>query len=328
MKSESRKGFKKNQSGRVTAFGILILIMLLISIYELGVIYADWNQIRMIGLKIRVLNEQRLPVSDVSFTINGAFAGFSNLDGKFTASISEAGEVEISARKKPFEDIDTTITLGEDGSSVVFSMNRPYATLTVVTLDEEGGPLKDVDIAVEGKDQGRTGEDGGIEISKFIHIFDTIGVSFKKNGYDEVSEQIYLSEVNNIDSFTMVKSVVASRPAPTPPPKPKAEPQYQTYVNRASGYLDRAIAGESKYFGRALTEIEKAIKARPKSIPAKQLKVEILFNFAKSLRDSNLPYEAANRLGEALKMYRDIPQDPLYNEVYRLKAEIDKELGG
>ena len=51
-----------------------------------------------------------------------------------------------------------------------------------------------------------------------------------------------------------------------------------------------------------------------------------LFNFAKSLRDSNLPYEAVNRLGEALKMYRDIPQDPLYDQVDKLKMEIERDL--
>ena len=135
-----------------------------------------------------------------------------------------------------------------------------------------------------------------------------------------------VADIIQVDSFTMVKKTAPARPVATTPPKPKPEPDFQTYVNRASNYLDRAISGESKYFGRALTEIEKAIRAKPKSLLAKQLKVEILFNFAKSLRDSNLPYEAVNRLGEALKMYRDIPQDPLYDQVDKLKMEIERDL--
>jgi tetratricopeptide (TPR) repeat protein len=153
-----------------------------------------------------------------------------------------------------------------------------------------------------------------------------VDVKLSKSGFDELSENIYLSDVNHIDSFALVKRAAPARPAAAAPPKPK--PDFQTYVNRASNYLDRAISGESKYFGKALNEIEKALRAKPRSLLAKQLKVEILFNFAKSLRDSNLPYEAVNRLGEALKIYGDLPQDPLYEQVYRLKIEIEKELGG
>jgi tetratricopeptide (TPR) repeat protein len=326
MKIDFRKGAKNSQSGRVTAFGILILIMFLITIYELGVIYADWNRIRMIGLNIRVLNEQRLPVSDVSFSINGDFAGFTNMEGKFKALISEPGDIEITARKNPFDDIDTTIALKEEGSDLILTMNRPFATLTVVTMSETGEPLKDVGVFVQSKNQGSTGEDGSITISKSLHIHDTVDVKFSKSGFDELSENIYLSDVNHIDSFALVKRAVPSRPAVAAPPKPK--PDFQSYVNRASNYLDRAISGESRYFGKALTEIEKALRAKPRSLLAKQLKVEILYNFAKSLRDSNLPYEAVNRLGEALKMYGDLPQDPLYDQVVKLKMEIEKELGG
>jgi hypothetical protein len=185
---------------------------------------------------------------------------------------------------------------------------------------------------MEGKDQGRTGDDGSMTISEAVHILDTVDVKLSKSGFDDLTEDLYLADIEHVDSFTMIKQIAPTRPAsttqPKPKPKPKPKPDFQSYVNRASNYLDRAISGETKYFGRALTEIEKAIRARPKSIPAKQLKVEILFNFAKSLRDSNLPYEAVNRLGEALKMYRDIPQDPLYDQVVRLKTEIERELGG
>ena len=183
-------------------------------------------------------------------------------------------------------------------------------------------------MTAEGKDLGQTGEDGSLIISKSLHIDDTVDVKLSKSGYDDLSENIYLADLSQMDSLIMSKKTAPSRPTTTTPPKPKSQPSFQTYMNRASNYLDRAISGDSKYFGKALNEIDKAIGVRPRSMPAKQLKVEILYNFAKSLRESNLPYEAINRLGEALKMYRDIPQDPLYNEVDKLKREIEKELGG
>jgi hypothetical protein len=329
MKYPSSKGLKVSQRGRVSAFGIMIIIMLFITIYELGVIYADWNKIKMIGLNIRVLNEQRLPVSDVSLTVNDNFAGFTNMEGKVMALISQPGDVRINVRKKPFDEIDTTMNVGNEGLDVNFTMNRPYSTLTIVAVGETGEPLQDVGVVAEGKNLGQTGEDGSLIISKSLHIDDTVDVKLSKSGYDDLSDNIFLVDISHVDSFTMVKRAAPAspaRPAPTAPPKPRDD--FQSYVNRASNYLDRAISGDSKYFGKALNEIDKAIRARPRSMPAKQLKVEILYNFAKSLRNSKLPYEAVNRLGEALKMYRDIPQDPLYNEVDKLKREIEKELGG
>jgi len=313
----------------------MIIIMLFITIYELSVIYADWNKIKMISLNIGVFNEQRLPVSDVSLTVNDDFAGFTNMEGKVVALIPKPGDVRISVKKKPFDEIDTTMTVGEDGLDVNFTMNRPYSTLTIVTVGETGEPLQDVGVVAEGKNLGQTGEDGSLMISKSLYINDTVDVKLSKSGYDDLSENIFLVDISHVDSFTMLKMAAPTspaspaspaRPAATAPPKPRDD--FQTYVNRASDYLDRAISGDSKSFGKALNEIEKAIRARPRSIPAKQLKVEILYNFAKSLRNSKLPYEAVNRLGEALKMYRDIPQDPLYNEVDKLKREIERELGG
>lgn len=305
------------------------MIMVFIAVYELGVIYADWNRVKMINVRIKVLNEQLLPVSDVSFSVNDEFVGFSDLNGKITAPVSKPGEVRITAKKKPFDDIDTTVAVGEEGTDVVFSVRRPFASLTITAVNEAGEPMTDVNVSLDGNDRGRTGEDGSLKLADFVRIQDTADVKLSKSGYDDVSEDIYLVDLNQADSLIMIKQTAPSpRPTKTTPPKPKPEPSFQTYVNRASGYLDRAISGESKYFGRALTEIEKAIRLNPKSLLAKQLKVEILYNFAKSLRESNLPYEAANRLGEALKMYRDLPQDPLYNEVYKLKSEIDRQLGG
>ncbi|UCE65135.1 MAG: hypothetical protein JSU85_09665 [Candidatus Zixiibacteriota bacterium] len=299
--------------------------MFLITVYELSVIYADWNRIRLIPLNIRVLNDQRLPVHDVSFTINNDFIGFTNMDGKITALIAKPGEIRIIAKKKPLDDIDTTILLEDAGSKVVFSMIRPYSSFQVVAVNESGEPLEGVGVNVDGESYGQTGDDGVLTITEAVRMLDTIDVKLSKSGFEDFSENIFLAEINYIDSLVMVQRTAPSRPAVTTPPKPRVD--FQTYVNRASNYLDRAISGESKYFGKALTEIEKAIRARPNSLLAKQLKVEILLNFAKSLRDSNLPYEAVNRLGEALKMYRDIPQDPLYNQVDKLKMEIERELG-
>jgi len=333
MTGELRRKSWNNQAGRITIFGFMILIMSIITIYELSVIYADWNRIKMIPLQIAILSDARLPIPGVGVTINKDYIGQTDNNGKLTALISEAGKINVKVMKKPLADIDTTIFLEDTGTNVVFSMNRPYATLRIVTLNESGEPLGNVGISVDNKNRGQTGEDGSLEIAETVHVLDSIDVRLSKSGFNDLSKQIYLADAAQSESFTMTKKTASSpgispAPAPSPaisPAPPSSTPDFQTSYNLASRYLDRAISGQPKYFGQALNEIDKAISIRPKQLQAKQLKVEILYNFAKSLRDSGLPREAANRLGEALKLYGEIPRDPLYNEVQKLKAEVDKK---
>jgi tetratricopeptide (TPR) repeat protein len=127
-----------------------------------------------------------------------------------------------------------------------------------------------------------------------------------------------------IDSLTM-KVVEVKKVEKKPKPVP-VKPEFQSHFELANNYLDKAISGQAKFYGSSLREIDKAIAARPKSLPAKQLKVEILYNFAQSLKESKLLREASNRCEEALKLYNQIPQDQRYDEIQKLKSEIDKSM--
>lgn len=318
------KSLRNDQSGRIAALGVVIIIMFIVTVFELSIIYADWNRINLIPLNISIINDLHLPVPGVGLTIDREFIGQTGLDGEIQALISESGEVHLNAKKNPFNDLDTTIFVGDDGINIILSMNRPYAILKIIASDESGVPLEGVGIALNKEEVGKTGKDGGLTIIETVRLLDSIDVKLSKAGYKDLSEDIYLTDFNHAGTFTMVKGATPSRSVKSTPSKPK--PSFQSHFGLANSYLDRAIAGQPKYFGRALKEIDKAIGIRPKYLLAKQLKVEILFNFAKSLRDSNLTYEAANRLGEALKIYRNIPQDALYNEVDKLKMEMDKKL--
>jgi hypothetical protein len=195
--------------------------------------------------------------------------------------------------------------------------------MTIIPLDKSAEPLSNVEInSPEGK-IGQTDEEGKITATDSFYILDSVDVKLSKKGYKDLSQTIVISELQQTASFTMVKRTT---PSPKPPPASSPKSDFQTHFNLANRHLDRAISGESKYFGKALNEVDKALGFRPRYQLAKQLKVEILFNFAKSLRDSKLLYEAANRCGEALKIYNEIPEDHLYNEVQKLKNEIDKKL--
>jgi hypothetical protein len=278
----------------------------------------------LIPVKITVNNDLRFPIAGAAVTIDENYIGQTDELGQLTAFLSKPGQVQIVVKKKPFDDIDTTILAQSNARSIALSMHRPYSALTVVVLDESGQPLDGVDIESEEKNIGKTGEDGRFTANESFRILDSVYVKLSKKGYRDSSQDILLSELEQTASFTMVKGATPP-PATKPPPSPP-KPDFQTHFDLANRYLDRAISGESKYFGRALNEIDKAIAIRPRYQLAKQLKVEILFNFAKSLRDSNLLYEAANRCGEALKVYQEIPQDQMFYEVQKLKAEVDEKL--
>ena len=324
-KIELYKHLHHNQSGRVTFFSILVLIMFLISVYELSVIRRDWKKVNSISLKISVFDDLRSPISGVSIEIDKKYIGQTDAKGDLTTLLSKPGKIEIAAKKEPLNAIDTTIILKDDESRIAFAMARPFSTLMLTALDKSGKPLQNAEVYLGRNSFGETDASGMLAISDTLHLFDSVYVKIIKNGFNDALKSIYLAAATQADSFTLTEKTTPSPSAP-PPPTPTPQPDFQSHYDLANRYLDRAIGGESKYFGRALSEIDKAISARPGYPAAKQLKVEILFNFAKSLQNAGLLLEAANRCNEALKIYREIPEDPLKGEVQKLKAEIDEKL--
>jgi tetratricopeptide (TPR) repeat protein len=326
-KIELHKHLRNNQSGRVTFFSIIILIMFIISAYELNIIRRDWKKVNSISLKISVLDDLRSPISGVSIEIDKKYVGQTDARGDLTALLSKPGKIQIAAKKEPLNAIDTTIVLKDDESRIAFSMTRPYSTLMITALDKSGKPLQSAEVYLGRSSFGETDANGMLTVPDTLHLFDSVYVKIIKKGFNDVLKSLYLAAATQADSFTLTEKTAPSASAPAPStPAPAAQPDFQSHYDLANRYLDRAIGGESKYFGRALSEIDKAISARPKYPAAKQLKVEILFNFAKSLQNAGLLLEAANRCNEALKIYREIPEDPLMGEVQKLKAEIDEKL--
>jgi hypothetical protein len=316
-----------NQSGRVTFFGILIVLMLIISFYGLNTIHSDWNKIKLIPIKVRIANELRRWIAGVDITIDNQFMGQTNDLGEITALIDKPGNIHIVAQKQPYHPLDTTISLPDKGLDVSFLMSKPFAALQIVALNGSGEPIKDAKVLLNKNEFGQTDENGSLLVNNTLHLLDSVEVRLSKDGFENQVGHVYLADVNQKADYTMVKKTAATVAAPIPKPKPPApKPDFQSHYDLANQYLDKAIAGDSKFYGRALSEINTAINASPKHIPAKQLKVEILYNFAKSLRDSKLYNEAANRCGEALKVYKEIPEDQMFNDIQKLKTEIDKKL--
>jgi len=313
-----------DQSGRVTFFSILIILMLIITFYGLNTVRSDWNQIKLIPVKVRIANELRSWITGVDVAIDNQFKGRTNEMGEVTALIAKPGNIHIVAQKYPYRTLDTTISLSDNGLDASFSMYKPFAALQINALTESGEAIKDANIVLNKKEFGRTDENGSLSIRETLRLLDSVEVKLNKEGFENLIEYVYLADTSQESSYTMVKKAA---PAPSKPkPKPKPKPDFQSHFDLANRYLDKAIAGDIKSYGRALNEISAAISSRPKYVPAKQLKVEILYNFAKSLRDSKLLNEAANRCGEALKVYKDIPQDQMFQEIQKLKTEIDKKL--
>lgn len=314
-----------SQSGRVTFFGILIVLMLIIAFYGMNTIHSDWNRIKQIPLKIRIANDFRQGIAGVEINIDRQFIGQTNELGEIMASLGQPGNIHITAQKPPFHPLDTTISLTDNGLNISFVMNKPSAALQIVALSEAGEPIRNANIVLNKKDFGQTDENGSLSVST-LHLLDSIEVKLSKDGFETRIDNIYLADANQMASFTLAKKEIAAAPVKPDKPASTPQPEFQAHFDLAGQYLDKAISGDTKFYGRALSEINAAISSRPKYVPAKQLKVEILFNFAKSLRESKLLNEAANRCGEALKVYKDIPEDQMFQEVQKLKAEIDKKL--
>jgi tetratricopeptide (TPR) repeat protein len=299
--------------------------MLIITYYGLSTIRSDWNKIKMIPVKVRITNDLRLWIAGVDVTIDNEPVGQTNELGEVTALIAKPGNIHILARENPYHPLDTTISLSDKGLDISFLMSKPFAALKIIALTESGEPVKDANIVLNKKEIGKTDESGSLLISETLHLQDSVEVRLSKDGYENRVDHIYLADASQNAGYTMVKKTTPATP-PKPTPKPAPTPDFQSHYDLANQHLDKAIAGDAKFYGRALNEINTAISSRPKYVPAKQLKVEILYNFAKTLRDSKLYNEAANRCGEALKVYRDIPEDQMFLDIQKLKGEIDKKL--
>jgi len=298
--------------------------MLIVTLYGLNVIYSDWEEIELIPLKIRITNDLRHSIGGVGITIDDKFIGQTNEMGEITALIAKPDDIHILARKHPFHALDTTISLQNNGLDVGFLMRKPFASLKIVALNESGEPLKDASITLNRNEFGQTDENGSFLINETLHLLDSVEVKLNKDGFENLIDYVFLADTSQETNFTMVKKATPTPTKTKSVSRPK--PDFQSHFDLANRYLDKAISGDTKSYGRALSEINTAISSRPKYVPAKQLKVEILYNFAKSLRDSKLLNEAANRCGEALKVYKDIPEDQIFQEIQKLKAEIDKKL--
>jgi len=298
--------------------------MLIITFYGLSTIRSDWNQIKLIPIKVRIANDLRRWIAGVDITIDNHLIGQTNELGEVTALIAKPGDIRVIAKKNPYIELDTTITLPDNGLDVSLLMFKPYADLQITALTESGEPIKDANVVLNKKDFGRTDESGNLSVTETLHLLDSVEVKLNKDGYENLVDHVYLANTGQNASYTMVKKAVQAPQKTKPAPAPK--PEFQSHFDLANQHLDKAIAGDSKFYGRALSEINTAINSRPKYVPAKQLKVEILYNFAKSLRDSKLYNEAANRCGEALKVYKEIPEDQMFLDIQKLKAEIDKKL--
>lgn len=314
-----------NQSGRVTFFTILILLMLIIIFYGLSTIRSDWNKIKLIPLKVRIANDFRQGIAGVEINIDKQFIGQTNELGEITASIGQTGNIRITAQKSPYHPLDTTISLTDNMLNVNFVLSKPFAALQIVALSEIGEPIRNANIVLNKKDYGQTDENGSLSVNN-LHLLDSVEVRLSKDGYETKIDNIYLAGTDQKANFTLAKKEISAAPAKLDKPASTPQPDFQSHFDLANQYLDKAISGDTKFYGRALNEINAAISSRPKYVPAKQLKVEILFNFAKSLRNSKLYAEAANRCGEALKVYKEIPEDQMFLEVQKLKAEVDKKL--
>jgi len=301
-----------------------MILMMIVTLYGLNIIYSDWQEIKLIPLRIRITNDLHHNIGGVGITIDDKFIGQTNEMGEITALIAKPNDIHILARKHPFHTLDTTFSLQNNVLDVGFLMRKPFASLKIVALNESGKPLKDASVTLNRNEFGQTDENGSFLVSKALYLLDSVEVKLNKDGFKNLIDYVFLADTSQETCFTMVKKTTPTPAKTKSVSRPK--PSFQSHFDLANRYLDKAISGDAKSYGRALSEINIAIRSRPKYVPAKQLKVEILYNFAKSLRDSKLLDEAANRCGEALKVYRDIPEDQMLREIQKLKGEIDNKL--
>jgi tetratricopeptide (TPR) repeat protein len=167
------------------------------------------------------------PASQARVLVDGAEVGLTDDKGNLTEKIwrQPGQEVSVEIRLEapgyevePWKD-SFVVKLPKDGSaeSYVIDASLKASKYFTLVVSDDGEPLEDVSVTVNGKKKGKTDEDG-----EYVHTYETMpkrGMSFKvsKKGYTTWRKKVRVKPGQTIVASLAKKSEMAKGEAPRSP---------------------------------------------------------------------------------------------------------------
>ncbi|HBZ01897.1 MAG TPA: hypothetical protein DEO84_11315 [candidate division Zixibacteria bacterium] len=208
-KSQSRT------SGRVSFFGILMAVVLVIAIVILFMVGSEVFKKEKINLTIQVKDDAGSPVTGAAIYIDNELIAHTTVGGVYihTYTSDQQGQRhQVKAENADFEPYETSVTLGPKPATVALTLRRTIASVTILATDSTTGlPLAGVDIQMGGANVGSTDLAGRLVLSSF-HLHDSPTFMLNKKLYQTKTQYYYISSKDTLLTIALSKGQSVAPP--------------------------------------------------------------------------------------------------------------------
>jgi hypothetical protein len=199
-------------SGRVSFFGILIAIVLIITAVILVMVVSVVFKKETITMTMLVKDDLGKAVTGAGIYIDNNLVEHTNASGALTynyTSDKQGQSRHIRAEVADLEAVDTSIILGARPATITLIMPRVLASVTVMATDSlTGAPLSGVDVQIGDEIAGTTDSLGQLLLSGF-HLHDSPTFQLKKKKYETKYQYHYVSCKDTALTIALSKVVTA-----------------------------------------------------------------------------------------------------------------------
>jgi hypothetical protein len=206
-----------NESGRVTVFGIMIAVVLVITAIILIFIIKEIQPPKTIPekenitLKVHVKDDLGKAVNGAGISLDNVFIGRTDINGEYDhsyASDQKGQHHQVKAELADYEPSEISVTFDLKPADIALTLQRITARVTIVTVDSlSRSPLSGVAVKMGDSTAGVTDINGSLMLPAF-HLHDNPIFRFAKNKFEPKTQYLYVSGKDTILTITLSASLI------------------------------------------------------------------------------------------------------------------------
>jgi hypothetical protein len=212
---------KGRLSGRISFFGIVMAVILIIAAFMLILVIKEVVHKEEVSVTIIVKNDIGYPVAGASISLDGQQVASTDSNGNYTFTYTSDNQGKrrlVKAEAPDFDPAETVVNLTGKPSLITLSMQRAFASLSVVAIDSlTKAPLSGVTLYIGAEKIDTTDVNGKITIpSHRMHLHDSPVIKLEKIKYQDRVEYLYINSKDQSATLYMLQSISSEPPKPKP----------------------------------------------------------------------------------------------------------------
>lgn len=203
------------QSGRVTVFGVVMVIIIIITGVMLFMLASEVLKKEKIMLTVGVTDSDGYPVVRAHIYIDDKHIGDTDLDGVLKREYRRGERLRLTAKMTDYLDSETKLSHGIPSETIELVLERPFVSLTVVAKDSVSGmPVHGVDVFLREKKLDVTDSAGTFTFPPdSLRLYEVAFIKLEKKGYRPISIDVWITSEDYSETIRMSKSKArVSRP--------------------------------------------------------------------------------------------------------------------